>query len=56
MGFTTKLKVQQWVQFSLQLKQLYRWDIFKSNFIRSPLLNQIYFKPNLSFDAVHYGI
>ena len=35
----TKLKVQQWVQSSLQLTQLYRWDILISNFEVSSLLN-----------------
>ena len=39
MNFITKLKVQQWAQSSLQLAQLYRWDILKSNFIVSSLLN-----------------
>ena len=39
MNFITKLKVQQWVQSSLQLTQLYRWDILKSNIIVSALLN-----------------
>ena len=34
-----KLKVQQWVQFTLQLKHLYRWDILKSRFIVSALLS-----------------
>ena len=32
MSFIAKLKVYQWVQSSLQLTQLYRWDIVKSNF------------------------
>ena len=39
MNFIVKLKVQQWVQSSLQLMQLYRWDISKSNFIVSALLS-----------------
>ena len=38
MNFITILKVQQWIQSSLQLTQLYRWDILKSNFIVSALL------------------
>ena len=39
MNFITKLKVQHWVQSSLQLTQLYQWDILKSNYIVSALLN-----------------
>ena len=39
MNFIAKLKVQQWVQSLLQLTQLYRWDILKSNFIVSALLS-----------------
>ena len=39
LNFKNKLKVQQWVQFTLQLKHLYRWDILKSRFIVSALLS-----------------
>ena len=39
MNFVTKLKVEQWVQSSLQLMHLYLWDDLKSNFIVSELLN-----------------
>ena len=34
-----QIKVQQWVQSSLQLVQFCRWDVLKSNFIVSALLN-----------------
>ena len=39
MNFITKLKVQQWIQPSLQLTQFSRWDILKSNFKVSALLS-----------------
>ena len=38
--------MSKWVQYSLQLTQLYRWDILKSNFIVSVLLNAEYIKEN----------
>ena len=39
MNFITKLEVQQWVQYSLQLTLLYQWDVLKLNFIVPALLN-----------------
>ena len=32
-------QIKDWVQSSLQLMQLYRWDILKSNFIVSAILS-----------------
>ena len=39
MNFITKLKVQQWIQPSLQLTQFSWWHILKSNFKVSALLS-----------------
>ena len=47
MNIITKLEVQQWVQSSLQLTQLYRWHILKSNFKVSALLNMENFYLNI---------
>ena len=33
MSFIAKLNVQEWLKSSLQLIQLYRWDILKTKFI-----------------------
>ena len=48
MKFITKLKVQQWVQSSLQLTHLYRWGILKSNFIVPAFFIMESFQLNIS--------
>ena len=47
MNVITKLKVQQWVQTSLQLTQLFRWDSLRSNFVVSVLLSMESFYLNI---------
>ena len=43
MSFITKTKLEQWVQSSLQLKRLSRWDIFKLDLVVSAVLNSEHF-------------
>ena len=40
-NFTTKLKVQQWVKSSVQLTQLYRWNILLDECYKVLRSNQI---------------